>query len=793
MSYPRILVVTSCTGKKQFKPDNQLSLEDFKNSSLLSSRTGELEEFVCCAHQMYRGVQHLRLMEGVTILRQALKGGVVDLVIVSAGYGLIPEDQLIAPYEVTFNTMKGCEIDQWATEQKIRESLETTIRSYDLVFVLLGEKYLRSLQLPIQTLPQQKIIFFASPNSLKYLRSSNDQSFAVLLSNIEARQYGYGLVGLKGFLFKQFAQKVAEEPQLIQDIYAEPTSFSSFFDTKYTSAIQLSLLPELLYDNCGSKSTVETNGKSQVLNDFHLYRATSIISTFEDSLDSSNTLTSNGKNLKNAHNTNGNSSALAENIPFSQRECKTNGTDENNSSIKFVPRLVHLNQYSHFTRRGRSEIDTIIPLPNTPPAKNYHHRMQYFIPEWDDHVDPDYKFVEDKFTPNRDPHDDEVYAHEIFSPSRNYDGILVSRTIFDKSKKKKERILAEGIRCYIRFEGSIMGDCGAFGYIGEEEPPYKTEDILTYYDKVGFDYGVSIDHLIVGNFAKPGIREKRYELTRNNAKEFFKKHQAGNYEFIPIGAVQGWDAPSYASAVKEYIEIGYKHIALGGLARARTPEIIEILHEISPLLTPETKLHLFGVGRLNAIPIFRHLGVTSFDSASPLRKAWLDPAANYHSWDDKIYAAVRIPSSNSSRVKRIIKAGITLPETLQELEKKALWALRKFDAGELKLDATLQALLNYDKLLELPREGKVDPTQLEKRLKKHEKMYRKLLEDQPWKKCNCKICSDIGVESIIFRGNDRNRRRGFHNTYVFYKRFQELLKEYEIIENENYKTLVMSE
>lgn len=33
----------------------------------------------------------------------------------------------------------------------------------------------------------------------------------------------------------------------------------------------------------------------------------------------------------------------------------------------------------------------------------------------------------------------------------------------------------------------------------------------------------------------------------------------------------------------------------------------------------------------------------------------------------------------------------------------------------------------------------------------------------------------LGVEVILFRGNDRNRRRGFHNTYVFYQRFRALL------------------
>jgi len=85
--------------------------------------------------------------------------------------------------------------------------------------------------------------------------------------------------------------------------------------------------------------------------------------------------------------------------------------------------------------------------------------------------------------------------------------------------------------------------------------------------------------------------------------------------------------------------------------------------------------------------------------------------------------------------------------------------------------------LTYDELLELPRDGKVDPIDQAKRRVKHEQMYRDLLQDKPWKNCNCVICEEIGVEVIIFRGNDRNRRRGFHNTYVFYKRFQELLQQ----------------
>jgi hypothetical protein len=57
-------------------------------------------------------------------------------------------------------------------------------------------------------------------------------------------------------------------------------------------------------------------------------------------------------------------------------------------------------------------------------------------------------------------------------------------------------------------------------------------------------------------------------------------------------------------------------------------------------------------------------------------------------------------------------------------------------------------------------------------------LYRKTLQDKPWEKCDCPICSSTGIDTIIFRGNNRNRRRGFHNTKVFY----DILKNEELWE-----------
>jgi len=54
-------------------------------------------------------------------------------------------------------------------------------------------------------------------------------------------------------------------------------------------------------------------------------------------------------------------------------------------------------------------------------------------------------------------------------------------------------------------------------------------------------------------------------------------------------------------------------------------------------------------------------------------------------------------------------------------------------------------------------------------------LYHELLEDRPWRQCDCKICQEIGIDVVIFRNSNRNRRRGFHNTYVFYKNLQDKL------------------
>ena len=668
----RVLVITSCTGEKKYHPGNQLVQDDFTDKEHLAIREKELAEFACPAGEMYTGMQHLRLMEGIQTLRKHFGESVVDLYVVSAGYGLISENKTIVPYEVTFNTMNNSAIAEWSRQIGIHYDLESLIQKYDLALFLLGDKYLRAIALPFEgTTPDQKLVFFASGTSRKMI-PGRAPYFFVEVGQEDAKSFSYGLVGLKGYLFKLLAQDaVSEDPALFEKIYQDPGCTLSLL-AKHRKAAepswdQLTLFPE------------------------------------------------------------------EEKKPMKEKSAKKP------KALEFY-------------------------IPSTEYAKNYTAHMRYFIPEWDDRVDPNYDFINDSSAPGRDTYLDDVYAHEIY-PTPNYDGILVSKVIVEASKKKKALIEQMGIHEFIRFDKSrpVMGDCGAFDYVTEENPPFETDEILDYYERLGFNIGVSIDHLIVGKYAQDPIeRMRRYNLTRNNAEEFLRKHKEGQYTFLPSGIAQGWDPQSYRNAVAELIEMGYTHICLGGLVRTTTKDIIEILKEIKPLIPDYLTVHLFGIARPNALEPFCQLGANAMDSASQLRRAWLGSGDNYHGIDGQKYAAIRVPPVDGGvRVKKMVASGKGTIEDFKKMEIEALSALREYDKGERDIESTLDAVLSYDRFIGDDREI-------------HAETYRRVLEDMPWKKCNCAICQSIGIETIIFRGNNRNRRRGFHNTYVFYKKLKEI-------------------
>jgi len=394
--------------------------------------------------------------------------------------------------------------------------------------------------------------------------------------------------------------------------------------------------------------------------------------------------------------------------------------------------------------------------------------MHFYLPNFEDLVDPEYDFINDRPSPNRhDRFTHDWYPHQFFDEPI-FDGVLMSKTVVKPRVEARIR-QAGGIHAFLRLDRRfpVMGDCGAFSYRNEEEPPYTTDEILDYYESLGFAYGVSIDHLIFSTFS-PEERKRRWNLTLRNAEEFLQRHREKGCTFTPVGIAQGDSPERYAQAIRRLVEMGYTHLALGGLARSNDQATREVLQAVSSELPVGAELHLFGVARLPLIPDFLRYGVTSVDSAAPLRRAFLGSNSdNYWTQDGHKYAAIRVPEAKKGgRKKRGVDStdeilqrnGVTL-ENLKQMEQEAMRLLRAYDVGQAGLEETLAAVLTYDRLHGDTRDLA--------------DAYRRTLQDRPWKRCDCPICREIGIEVIIFRGNNRNRRRGFHNVKVFYEQFRE--------------------
>jgi hypothetical protein len=400
--------------------------------------------------------------------------------------------------------------------------------------------------------------------------------------------------------------------------------------------------------------------------------------------------------------------------------------------------------------------------------------MKYFIPNWEDRLDPKFDFVNDSFSSERTtPVKYDVYAHNIFT-QKTYDGILMSMNIFgDKVQvngtTEIKNYAGKTIRDYLKLRSNgnkyikTMCDCGAFSYINEETPPekYTPKYISEVYSNLNFDYGVSVDHMMNKNLSKDKNEERR-KLSIKNAKLFIKHYNKNNYSFIPLGAAQGYDIPSYRKSVQKLIEYGYTHIGLGTLIPQPDKFILELLNNLQDLIIKsKIKIHLFGILRKDCISEFQKLKVDSFDSASYLRKAWLRSDNNYLGKDLNWYSAIRVPIIDVTKLKEKGYSDLEIIK-FKFQEKDILRLLNEYDKGKEKvLDELLENVNDYDQSLVRAFED----------TKKYAEKYRNVLESKIWKKCNCAMCKQAGIHIIVFRRTNRNKRRGFHNTWVFYNNY----------------------
>jgi hypothetical protein len=396
--------------------------------------------------------------------------------------------------------------------------------------------------------------------------------------------------------------------------------------------------------------------------------------------------------------------------------------------------------------------------------------VKFFFPDSQDQVDPYFDFRTETTAEYRVRQRDDRYAHEVLKKPA-YDGLLVSKPIVDGlasasgkyTMAQRHRLYRLGVRRFFRLDQpgwhlAAMGDCGSFTYIREEEPPYSVNDVIDFYDGCGFDYGISVDHVIFGWDPRDQAAElaewmRRQRLSLRLADQFLEHHARRDCSFIPLGAAQGWSPESYAESVEKLQEMGYTYIALGGMVPLKTPQILDCLRAISKVKRADVRFHLLGVSRAALVPELADLGVSSLDSTTPFRQAFKDDKDNYYWWG-RNFAALRVPQvDGNAHLKAAIRAGRVDQDVARRLERRCLDSLRQYETSKVGIDEVVDALHAYAQL----HGDKVD----------RRRQAAELLQATPWRECECEVCDTVGIEVVIFRGTERNKRRGFHNLHIF--------------------------
>ncbi|MGY0616468.1 tRNA-guanine transglycosylase DpdA [Vibrio sp. FJH11] len=464
--------------------------------------------------------------------------------------------------------------------------------------------------------------------------------------------------------------------------------------------------------------------------------------------------------------------------------------------------------------------------------------FRFYFPDNKDFVNPNFDGRDHYPTPNHRQYDDDHYPHQILT-DLPYDGMLVSLAgvgTMQKRGKYYEQELTEdfyfnGAREFLRlnsrkFENvKLMGDCGAFDYHAEKEPPFTVEELIEFYHRGGFDYGISLDHIVFPYFKSEESKdefiknngshafheliqesERRIKITLDNAKVFFDK--AKDYTFEAYGVAHGYDVPSFIRSVKELQEMGYRRITIGGMIKAKTDEILELLEKLSEVRHPDTEFHLLGICRFDNIPSYIKAGVTSADSTSPLMqglkggKYYSLPQDEKHAkfkeslmirarqcdhknvqdhiekYRDELHNHIRAMGENNEYDINLSNTALSVNECVKRLEQDCLKKLQHYDETALDLEGTLKALIAYEKVTnEAYLPSKFTPSKVATFANSEEK-YRTFLKQREWRQCTCGICEG-GLMNIIFRSNQTNRRRGIHNLAIVTKYKNRVIKSLE--------------
>jgi len=200
-SRPRsLLVVTPCSARKRYRLPDEPLFEDLVNAQRRSEAFGRFGDLALAAREMYTGQHHRFVLRTVDQLRHAWSGTPIDIVIVSAGFGLVEEHERIIPYSATFAGLPPPVAMERAQRLQIGPVLGRRLADYEAAVLLLSGTYLAVLEPPLRAAGLE--VYFAPPA----FQLAGDGVLHIRAGVTESRALGVAPRAVRAALFERFVK-----------------------------------------------------------------------------------------------------------------------------------------------------------------------------------------------------------------------------------------------------------------------------------------------------------------------------------------------------------------------------------------------------------------------------------------------------------------------------------------------------------------------------------------------------------------------------------------------------------
>lgn len=226
----RTLVVTPCSAEKRFDAAQPATAADLADPGRRQQAEARLAALAWPAAEMYTSKHHRLVMDGLQAVWETWGRQTIELSILSAGYGLLDPEAQIIPYDVSFHEFDQETLSRQVARLQLRDRAAELIRGFDLVFYLLGGRYLEVLGLPLDVPDQIQQIVLTDRESLDLLPAVPGLYPFVAAGSEAAQRWHVRAAHVRGFLFGRLCGQVAHHgPVVLEWLYQRPQDIELLF------------------------------------------------------------------------------------------------------------------------------------------------------------------------------------------------------------------------------------------------------------------------------------------------------------------------------------------------------------------------------------------------------------------------------------------------------------------------------------------------------------------------------------------------------------------------------------